>query len=152
MSIPTASRRSAFSCRRGSTARRARPIAISSIGCCIRISGAISRAASFARGARRRLANPANTASRTSPATVTRASAKAAAPRTSSPAPAWTKPGPPARNLPRPSSNCSRPKSRSRKKTSTKPTSNAAARAGWKPKAASPKNPATVFKKAWPPA
>ena len=77
--IPTASRRSAFSCRRGSTARCAPPTAISSIGCCIRISGAISRAANSARGARRRSANPAGAANRISPATVTRASAKAAA-------------------------------------------------------------------------
>jgi electron-transferring-flavoprotein dehydrogenase len=77
----------------------------------------ISRAASFVRGARRRSANPAGAANRISPATATRASAKAASPRTSSPAPAWTKPGLPARNSPRPSSNCSRPRSRSPGKT-----------------------------------
>ena len=41
MSIPTASRRWEFSCLHGSTARCATPTAISSTGCCTRISGVI---------------------------------------------------------------------------------------------------------------
>ena len=82
-----------------------------------------------------------------SPATATRASAKAPAARTCSPAPAWTKPGPPARNSPKPCSNCSRRRSRSQSKTSTPPTCNAAAQAGWTRKPASPKNRATVSKR-----
>ena len=59
-------------------------------------------------GRQDRCRNPAAAASRTWPATATRASAKAPAAPTCSPAPAWTKPGPPARSWPRACSNCSR--------------------------------------------
>jgi len=76
---------------------------------------------------------------------------EAAARLTCSPAPVWTKPGPPARNSLKPCWNCSRPKNRSPGKTSMKPTSNGAAQAGWKPKAASPRNPRRFSKRASPP-
>ena len=88
-------------------------------------------------------------ASRTWSAMATRASAKVPAAPTSSPAPAWMKPGPPARNWPKASSNCSRPSSPSPGNTWKKPTSSAAAQAGWKPKGASPRSRATAFKRAW---
>ena len=120
----------ASSSRRGSTARCAPRTATCSTGCCTRTCGGISRAAGCARGARSRCRNRAGAASRSWPATATRASARAPAAPTSSPAPAWTKRGPPARCSPRACSSCSRPGSRSRRRTSSARTSRGAARAG----------------------
>ena len=73
---------------------RAPPTATCSTTCCIPTCGAISRGRSCAPGARSPCRSRAVAASRSWPVTASRASAKAPARPTCSPAPASTKPGP----------------------------------------------------------
>ncbi len=99
--IPTAWRRSAFLCRRGSATPGALPIAICSTSSSTRRCGVISKTEHCARGARNRWMNQAGAASRSWWAMATPASARAPAQQTCWPAPAWTKRGRPARNSPK---------------------------------------------------